>query len=68
MVKDKKTKTFSVRVSEENAELFKIGCYMSGTTPSKFLRMMMDASINGVKLAEQKGDINIEDFKTLLND
>lgn len=68
MVKEKKTKTFSVRVSAEDDLYFRIACYQSGCTPSKFLRMMMDSAINAVKLEESKGVLNIEDFKTLFND
>lgn len=68
MVKEKKNKTITIRVSENDLRYFKVGCYMTGSNPSKFLRMMMDSVINGVKVAEQKGEVNIEDIEKLLND
>lgn len=67
MIKEKKTKTVSVRMSEEDNMYFRVACYQAGTTPSKFMRMMMQSAINAVKLQEEKGAINIEDFKTVLN-
>lgn len=68
MVKEKKNKTITIRISENDLRYFKVGCYMTGQTPSKFLRMMMDSVINGVKVAEQKGEVNLEDIEKLLND
>lgn len=68
MIKDNKTKTASVRLSEEDFKLFKIACYQSGTTPSKFLRMMINAAVNAVKIEIEKGVINLEDYKTVLDD
>lgn len=67
MIKEKKTKTVSVRMSEEDNLYFRIACYQAGTTPSKFLRMMMQSAINAVKVEENKGVLKIEDFQAVLN-
>lgn len=68
MIKEKKTKTVSVRLSEEENLMFRIACYQTGTTPSKFLRMMINAAVNAVKMEIEKGAINIEDYKAVLDD
>lgn len=68
MVKEKKDKRVSIRMSEDDYFYFRIACYQAGTNPSKFFRMLADSAINAVKLEESKGAINIEDYKTLFND
>lgn len=68
MVKEKKTASLTIRMTEEEKFLFQVAAYQAGTTPSKMLRMIMDASINAVKLEVQKGVINLEDFKAVFND
>lgn len=68
MIKEKKTKSVTVRLSEDEKLYFDIACYQAGTTPSKFLRMMINSAVNAVKLEEQKGALKIEDFKAVLND
>lgn len=68
MIKEKKTKTVSVRLSEEENMYFRIACYQAGTTPSKFIRMMIQAAVNAVKMEVEKGAINLEDYKAVLDD
>ena len=68
MIKEKKTKTVSVRLSEEENMYFRIACYQAGSTPSKFMRMMINAAVNAVKIEVEKGVINIEDYKAVLDD
>ena len=68
MIKEKKTKTVSVRLSEEENMYFRIACYQAGSTPSKFIRMMINAAVNAVKIEVEKGAINIEDYKAVLDD
>lgn len=67
MVKENKTASITIRMTEEEKFLFQVASYQAGTTPSKMLRMIMDASINAVKLEVQKGVINLEDFKAMFN-
>lgn len=68
MVKDKKTKTMQVRLAESDFQLFQIAAYSIGQTPSQLVRMFVDTTVNALKLKAQKGELNIEDYKTLLHD
>lgn len=67
MVKEKKTESITIRMTEDEKFLLQVAAYQAGTTPSKMLRMVMDAALNAVRLEVQKGVINLEDFKALLN-
>lgn len=68
MVKEKKTESLTIRMTEDEKFLLKVAAYQAGTTPSKMLRMIIDAALNAVRLEVQKGVINLEDFKALFND
>lgn len=68
MIKEKKTESITIRMTEEEKFLLKVAAYQAGTTPSKMLRMLIDAALNAVRLQVQKGVINLEDFKALFND
>jgi len=68
MVKEKKTESITIRMTEEEKFLLKVAAYQAGSTPSKMLRMIIDAALNAVRLEVQKGVINLEDFKALFND
>lgn len=68
MIKTKKTKTLQIRVNEDDLTYFKIASFSIGQTPSQMLRMFIDTTINALKMKAQKGELNIEDYKALLND
>lgn len=68
MLQDNKDKKISVRISEKDYEYLAVVAYMAGMTVSKYIRTLCDASINAIKISEAKGQVNIEDFKTLFND
>lgn len=68
MIKEKKTQSVTVRLTEEEKFLLQVAAYQAGTTPSKMLRMIVDAAMNAVRVEVQKGVINLEDFKALFND
>lgn len=68
MEKENKSKSITVRLTPSELRYFKIACYQSGTTPSKFLRMMMQAAINAVQMEVQKGAINLEDYEAIFDD
>jgi len=68
MTKPKKDKTLQVRLTKEDYKLLQIAAYTTGNTPSKLMRMLMDASINAVKVQINKGAMNLEDFKGIFND
>lgn len=68
MLQENKDKKISVRFSESDYEYLAIVAYMTGMTVSKYIRVLCDASINALKLSAAEGKVNIEDFKTVLND
>lgn len=68
MLEEKKDKKISIRLSENDYLYLRVVSYMGGMTVSKFIRTMCDASINAIKISEKQGKVNIEDFKTLLDD
>ena len=68
MLQDNKDKKISVRISEKDYEYLAVVAYMAGMTVSKYIRTLCDASINAIKVSEAKGQVNIEDFKAILND
>lgn len=68
MLQDNKDKKISVRISEKDYKYLSVVAYMAGMTVSKYIRTLCDASINAIKISEAKGQVNIEDFKTLLDD
>lgn len=68
MLQDNKDKRISVRISEKDYQYLAVVAYMAGMNVSKYIRTLCDASINAIKVSEAKGQVNIEDFKTILND
>lgn len=68
MIKEKKEKMISVRISEQDYKYLFVVAYMAGMNVSKYVRTMVDASINAVKMQESKGAVNLEDYEKLLND
>lgn len=67
MLQDNKDKKISVRISDKDYEYLAVVAYMAGMTVSKYIRTLCDASINALKISEAKGQVKIEDFKTLLD-
>lgn len=68
-IKENKERKITVRITDE--DYFYLNCivYQSGMqTVSKYIRALIDASINAVKLAEKQGKVNLEDFKTIFDD
>lgn len=63
-----KDKRLEIRISEEDLKLLKVASYCIGQTPSQTVRMFIDTTINALKLKISKGEINLEDFKAVLND
>lgn len=63
----KKDKSITFRISEEDFRYLNAVSFMAGMTVSKFVRTMIDASINGAKVAVSQGKVNLEDIETLCN-
>lgn len=68
MVKQKKEKRITMRLSNSDYDYLRIVAYMAGMNVSQYLRTVLNASIAAAKLQEQKGVINVEDIKALLHD
>ena len=68
MISKNKDKIVSVRFNEDDLKLIKVACFTLGMTPSRYLRMLADASINGIKLKIKEGSLKYEDIETILND
>lgn len=65
---ENKTKVVSIRMTEEDYKLLRVGAYTLGLTPSKMLRMLADSTINAVRVQLKTGKINYEDIESILND
>lgn len=67
MVKEKKEKLMTIRISNDDYVLFQYATKMLGSTPSKSVRQFVDTCINAVKIEQQRGNLTNEDIKTFLN-
>lgn len=65
---ENKTARLEIRLTEEDHKLLKIAAVSIGSTPSKLVRMFIDTTINSLKIKVRKGEINLEDLETLLDD
>jgi len=63
-----KNKRLEIRIAEDDLKLLKIAAYCVGLKPSQMIRMFIDTTINAFKIKVSKGEINLEDFETILND
>ncbi len=68
MVNQKKDKLLTLRMTKDDYRYLQIAAFTTGNTPSKLIRMLMDASINAIKISLQRGTIKIEDYQALLDD
>ncbi|NMA75465.1 MAG: hypothetical protein GX963_15240 [Bacteroidales bacterium] len=62
-----KDKRLEIRISEEDLKMLKVAAYCVGLKPSQMIRMFIDTTINAFKIKVKKGEINLEDFETILN-
>lgn len=67
-IKETKTKRLEIRLTEEELRLLKIAGVVIGQTPSQLVRMFVDSTVNALKLKINKGEINLADYETLLDD
>lgn len=69
ITKENKERKITIRLTDEDYVYLQCIVYQSGLkTVSKYMRTLLDASINAVKLAEKQGKVNIEDIKAIFND
>ena len=67
MIKPKKDKVLTIRISEKDYDYLRALSFMGGMTVSKYTRTLLDASINAVKLQEAQGRFKLEDIKSVLD-
>lgn len=65
---ENKTRSVTLRMTDKEYDYLNAVSYLAGMTISKYLRTLVDASVNAAKLQEQKGVLKVEDIKAILND
>lgn len=68
MLSEKKEKKISIRFSDDDYLYLQVLSYLAGMNVSKYVRTLCVASINAIKISENKGKINLEDIKALFID
>lgn len=68
MIKENKSKTIQVRVSETDHKYLQIVAKMVGMTTSQYVRSLIQATVNAARVQEQKGALKVEDFEGILDD
>lgn len=67
-ISENKTKKIEFRISEADYKLLKISAYMMGNSVSGLMRLLTQTAVNSLKLKIAKGELNLEDFQTILDD
>lgn len=67
MLTENKDKKISIRISENDYRYLAVVAFMAGMNVSKYVRTLLDASINAMKIGEAKGQVKLEDFKDILD-
>lgn len=67
-VKKATTKQISIRLNNEDYKYLRVVAFMAGQNPSRYLKLLADASINALKLQITQGKVNLADFKTVFDD
>ena len=63
-----KTKSITVRFTENDYKYLKAVAKMAGQSVSGYIRMLSNMSITAVKVKIQTGELKYEDFQALLDD
>ena len=64
----KKTKSVTVRFTENDYKYLKAVAKMAGQNVSGYIRMLSNISITAIKTKIKTGEVSDADFKALLND
>ncbi len=67
MVKEKKDKTISLRISEDDYMYLYVVAFMTGNSVSGYLRMLLNSSINAVKVGLETGKVNKAQFDSIID-
>lgn len=65
---ENKDKRVTVRLSESDYNYMKVASYMAGITVSKYFRLLIDATVNAMKLEEKKGTYSITEMLALIEE
>jgi hypothetical protein len=65
---ENKDKRVTVRLSESDFNYMKVASYMAGITVSKYFRLLIDATVNAMKIEEKKGTFNIAEMLALIEE
>jgi len=64
----KKTKSVTVRFTENDYKYLKAVAKLAGQNVSGYIRMLSNMSITAIKTKVKTGEVKYEDFQALLND
>jgi len=64
----KKTKSVTVRFTENDYKYLKALAKLAGQNVSGYIRMLSNMSITAIKTKLRTGEVKYEDFQALLND
>lgn len=65
---ENKDKRVTVRLSESDYNYMKVASYMAGITVSKYFRLLIDATVNAMKIEEKKGTYSIAEMLALIEE
>ena len=65
---ENKDKRVTVRLSESDYNYMKVASYMAGITVSKYFRLLIDATVNAMKIEEKKGTYSITEMLALIDE
>ena len=65
---ENKDKRVTVRLSESDYDYMKVASYMAGITVSKYFRLLIDATVNAMKIEEKKGTYSIAEMLALIEE
>ena len=65
---ENKDQRVTVRLSESDYNYMKVASYMAGITVSKYFRLLIDATVNAMKIEEKKGTYSITEMLALIEE
>ena len=65
---ENKDKRVTVRLSESDYNYMKVASYMAGITVSKYFLLLIDATVNAMKIEEKKGTYSIAEMLALIEE
>lgn len=63
-----KDRKISFRINQADYDYLEALAFMAGVSVSRYIRMLIDGSVNACRIAEKEGKINLENVKAVRND